>query len=121
MPALFLIVVITSAIATHNNNHWSQIIISLCFTWVIIAEIFLQIRINIVTDWLPTIAIWLGLLHHADPNINSLSAAHTIITCILGWGIAHIIINLYTKLKKINSIKMVKKMQPYMLRCCFGR
>ena len=92
MPVLFTITTIASSIACHSNNHWSQIIVNLLFTWTLLAEIFIQTRLNSISNWLPIILIWLGLLTAIDPNNTSSTAEKAVVYTILTWTACHILI-----------------------------
>lgn len=89
---IFLTLTITGAIAAHSCPSWSQIALITTANAVIFAEIILELRIKVISNWLPIVAIWLGLLFNADPsNQTQLQPLEYIIAPLIIWSIATII------------------------------
>lgn len=102
---LFVALTITSAIAAHAHSSWSLSLLALLTSWVIIAEVTLEIRVKVISSWLPVIAIWLGLIFNADPtNMANLHPINYIAAPVLIWSVASIIKNMLNQSSSLYKI-----------------
>jgi hypothetical protein len=103
LPCLFATMVIASAIACHHHQYWTQILINLTFTWLVIAEVFLETRLKIAIE--PIITLGLGLALLASLDLHHPTASNkAILGACSGWLAASLIHLANTLLKADNNL-----------------
>ena len=107
LPLLFVVMTVSGAIACHQALYWSTGLLYLLMTWTIVTECFLQCRLRVISDWLPHMLIWFGLLIsiQTNPDVSSKSA---ILGAFISWSVANLLyilaINLNILVDLISSL-----------------
>jgi len=90
LPLLFVVMTVSGAIAFHHALYWTTGLLYLLMTWTIVTECFLQCRLRVISDWLPHMLIWFGLLIsiQTNPDVSSKSA---ILGVFISWSVANLL------------------------------